>query len=200
MNDNVFINCPFDDLYQPLFDATLFSVYFCFFKPRCALEIEDAGQNRLEKIYSIIKDCDLGIHDISRTELNSHGLPRFNMPLELGIFLGAKRYGGRRQKLKRCLIIDTERFRYQVFMSDIAGQDISWHDSMPDQIIRRTRNWLNSQRIHNPLPGAAAIIRKYTEFLNQKPSILQRLHLTPDDVQYVDNIQIIEEWIKQNPI
>ena len=47
------------------------------------------------------------------------------MPLELGIFLGAKRFGRAEQKGKVCLILDTERYRYQQFMSDIAGQDIS---------------------------------------------------------------------------
>ncbi|MBW1650425.1 MAG: hypothetical protein JRJ44_07085 [Deltaproteobacteria bacterium] len=54
MNNNVFINCPFDDIYIPLFDSILFSIYFCNFKPRCALEVEDGTQNRLEKIYNII--------------------------------------------------------------------------------------------------------------------------------------------------
>ena len=55
-------------------------------------------------------------------------------------------------------------------------------------------------RASDPLPGATAIIRKYTDFKNQKPQILQKLHLVLDDVQYADNILIIEEWINQNPI
>ena len=47
-----------------------FAVYRCNFKPRCALEINDAGDQRLDKINRIIKDKG-GIHDISRTELES---------------------------------------------------------------------------------------------------------------------------------
>lgn len=55
------------------------------------LEINDAGDQRIDKINNIIKECKIGIHDISRTELDDHSnLPRFNMPLELGLFLGAK--------------------------------------------------------------------------------------------------------------
>jgi len=46
------------------------------------------------------------------------------MPLELGIFLGAKRFGGPKQKRKNCLILDREKYRYQQYCSDIAGQDI----------------------------------------------------------------------------
>lgn len=199
MNKNVFINCPFDDNYKDLFDAILFSIYFCGCKPRCALEIDDGAQVRLEKIFSIIEECDLGIHDISRTELNSNNLPRFNMPFEFGIFMGAKKFGGRKQKSKSCLIFDTDRYRYSEFISDIAGQDIKSHSNNPDEVIRKIRNWLNTFVDLTPLPGAAAIIGKYHEYLTLKPDILVKFRLTDEDVQYADNTQIIEQWILLNP-
>ena len=63
----------------------------------------------MDKLYNLISECRYGIHDLSGTELDpEHGLPRFNMPLELGIFLGAKRYGATPQ-LKRVLILDVDR-------------------------------------------------------------------------------------------
>ena len=101
-NDNVFLNCPFDSAYKQLFDAMVFIVHDCGFIPRCALEEEDASQVRIDKIYNIIAACRYGIHDISRTELDrTSGLPRFNMPLELGVFLGAKKFGANEQKRKK---------------------------------------------------------------------------------------------------
>lgn len=118
-----------DEQYQELFDALLFAVYFCRYKPRCALEIDNGAQIRLEKIFIIIKDCDLGVHDISRTQLTPNNLPRFNMPLEFGIFLGAKKFGSTKQKQKSCMIFDSDKYRYMEFMSDIAGQDIKWHNN-----------------------------------------------------------------------
>ena len=69
-NDNVFINCPFDPVYKPLFDAIAFATYDCGFVPRCALEEDNASQVRIDKIYSIIEVCRYGIHDISRIELD----------------------------------------------------------------------------------------------------------------------------------
>lgn len=100
-NDNVFINCPFDAKYKSLFDAMVFAVHDCGFIPRCAREEDDASEVRIDKIYNIIADCRYGIHDISRTELDEDSnLPRFNMPLELGIFLGAKKFGTEEQKRK----------------------------------------------------------------------------------------------------
>lgn len=52
---NVFINCPFDPAYKPLFDAIVFTVHDCGFIARCALEEEDATQARIDQIYNIIK-------------------------------------------------------------------------------------------------------------------------------------------------
>src|SRR5689334_6364893 len=109
---SVFINCPFDGQYLALFRALHFVVHACGFRARCALEIDDASEVRIEKIFRIIADCGLGIHDISRT--NAHpltGLPRFNMPLELGMFLAAKQFGGARQGKKMCLVLDSLPYR-----------------------------------------------------------------------------------------
>lgn len=198
MNKNIFINCPFDNEYEELFDAILFAIYFCGCKPRCALEIDNGAQARMDKIYEIIDDCDLGIHDISRTELNPNNLPRFNMPFEFGIFMGAKKFGGVKQKRKSCIIFDTERYRYMEFISDISGQDIKAHNNNYQDIIRKIRNWLNTHNELQPLIGATAIIVKYDAYLIDKPNILSGLNLTAEDVQYSDKTQIIENWILLN--
>ena len=88
--------------YKQLFDAMVFAVHDCGFIARCALEEEDASQVRIDKIYDIIADCRYGIHDISRIELDeASGFPRFNMPLELGVFLGAKKFGIERTKKEK---------------------------------------------------------------------------------------------------
>lgn len=120
---SVFINCPFDADYQRLLNGIVFAVFDCGFIPRCALETGDGGQARIEKIYAIIHECRYGIHDISRTEVDGNPpLPRFNMPLELGIFLGAQRYGNERQPGKVCLVLDRERYRYQKILFRHRGQ------------------------------------------------------------------------------
>jgi hypothetical protein len=56
--------------------ASVFTVLKCGFIPRCALEISNAANTRIAKIEDIIESCKLGIHDISRTELDTvHSLP-----------------------------------------------------------------------------------------------------------------------------
>ena len=38
-DQNVFLNCPFDDAYQSLFQALIFAVFACGLRPRCAQEV-----------------------------------------------------------------------------------------------------------------------------------------------------------------
>src|SRR2546421_10265497 len=99
-NDSVLINCPFDPAYRTLVDAAVFAIHDAGFTARCTLEIIDAGEIRLTKIFRLIEQCRYGLHDISRIELNPAGLPRFNMPLELGIFLACKHFGIGRNRSK----------------------------------------------------------------------------------------------------
>ncbi len=138
----VFLNCPFDDGYRPIYEAIIFAVLHCGFVIRCARERDDSGETRIGKIVEIIRESQFGIHDISRVECDEvNGLPRFNMPLELGLFLGAKSFSGeKQQKRKRCLILDSEPYRYQKFISDIAGQDIRSHGGVPLEALKQTRN------------------------------------------------------------
>ncbi len=198
---DVFINCPFDSEYRSVLDALVFVVHDCGFRARCALEIDDSGRVRIENIVELIRECRYGIHDISRTELDTENrLPRFNMSLELGLFLGATRFGSPKQKNKRSLILDREPYRYQKFISDIAGQDIKSHDGDPEVAIRRVRDWLrNSPTISGlSIPGSQRIIERYRLFREELPELCRRSHLDPDDLIFNDFTACVSEWLKEN--
>jgi hypothetical protein len=196
----VFINCPFDDQYQSLFEAIAFAVFVCGFQPRCALEMDDGSQTRIEKIFNIIEDCKYGIHDISKTELDStNHLPRFNMPLELGMFLGAKRFGQDDQREKVCLILDRESYRYQKFISDISGQDIRAHGDDPRSAISIVRNWLRKAVSSLSLPGGESIGDRYGFFRRELPSLCRSLQLSPEELTFPDYLWILKIWLDQNP-
>jgi hypothetical protein len=195
--NDVFINCPFDNDYSSIFRALIFTIYACEFRPRSARELDDGGQSRIEKLYGLIEECRYGIHDLSRTDLDAtNQLPRFNMPLELGIFLGAKRYGNSNQKAKRTLILDIEQYRYQRFISDLAGADIHEHRGDPIRAARETRDWLAnvSRRV---LPSADRIARLYTTFLQDLPAVADELEFDPDRIPCVDYERIVAEWLLQ---
>jgi hypothetical protein len=198
---NVFINCPFDDDYKPLFDAVVFAVHDCGFRVRCALEEEDSGAVRVTKLYKIISECRLSIHDISRTEVSRDSLlPRSNMPLELGVFLGARQYGSGRQKQKRCLILDRERYRYQQYISDLAGQDPKAHHNDTAKAIQCVRDWLSHHGNKGvTLPGPAAMVSRYRRFKKQLPAILKASDIKPGELIYNDYTTFVVAWLKEHP-
>jgi hypothetical protein len=190
----VFINCPFDKKYEKFFDATVFTVIRCGFEARCALEIDDGGGTRIDKIMNLIEVCRYSIHDLCRTEPDpTTRLPRFNMPLELGIFLGARRYGSGQQKQKRCLILDTEEFRYQKFISDIAGQDIHDHGNDLEQLVYKVRDFLRSNGSH--ISGGSQIYGEYRQFESDKGPLCRSLELDPKKLTYKDLTNVTAEWI-----
>ena len=193
--DDVFINCPFDRDYAPIFRALVFTIYACGFRPRSARELDDGGQTRIDKLFGLIDECRYGIHDLSRTELDpANQLPRFNMPLELGIFLGAKRFGSSARKAKRVLILDVEQYRYQKFISDLAGMDIHAHASDAARAVQETRNWLaNVSR--RTLPSAERVGRLHQSFLVDLPVMAAELEFDPDHIPYVDYESMIVGWL-----
>jgi hypothetical protein len=161
----VFINCPFSSDYRPFFEAILFVIVRSGFQPRCALENDDGGENRFDEICKIIAQCGYGVHDISKTELDvSSLLRRFNMPLKLGLFLGARKFGGSKQRNKKTIIFDREPHRYQAFISDIAGQDIHSHGSSPEHLIEQLAAWLRRDARDPDVPGGRAIAAEFFRF------------------------------------
>lgn len=200
--NSIFINCPFDDEYRPIFDALVFAVFDCGFIPRCSLEITGSGGVRIDNIVGLISECKFGIHDVSRTELDQRsGLPRFNMPLELGIFLGAMKLGTPRQRRKDYLILDRERYRYQKFISDIAGQDIEPHGDDAETAVTKVRNWLNAapETSEVNLPGGAKMWERYKEFEEQLPELCEAVHLRPEDLTFNDAVFLVSGWLQENP-
>ena len=191
---NVFLNCPFDDEYIEIRNALIFAVFDCGFIPRCALEDNDSGEVRFDKIQKIISECRFGIHDISRTELDGDtDLPRFNMPLELGVFIGAKRYGDKTQKVKKSIILDCEPYRYREFISDISGQDIQSHGNDPEQAITRIRNWLNTSSGRRTIPGGRAVVQRWRQFENDLSDMCAKIPIDIDELTYNDYANFISE-------
>jgi hypothetical protein len=195
LSDGVFVNCPFDDDYEPVFRSMVFCIYACGFRVRSAKEVEDGSELRFRKIVKIIRECRYGIHDLSRTELDRHyNLPRFNMPLELGLFLGAKYAGAAGQSEKQALIFDKEQYRYQRFISDLAGMDIVAHYSDPGVVIRQIRNWLaNVSR--RQIDSGERIARLYLDFSERLPYMARQLEFDPDSIPYVDFERFVVGWL-----
>lgn len=194
---SVFINVPFDTRCLKLFRALIFAVHDCGLVARCALESDDGCEIRFDKLIRIIGGCRYGIHDISRTTLDmKNRLPRFNMPLELGLFLGAKRFGNKDHQRKGCLILERERFRYQKYCSDIAGQDVRAHDDRVDIAIRAVRNWLAATRPRVAVPSASRVNKRYLQFCDDLPAMCKYADLDQADLTFLDFSTLVVGWLE----
>ena len=193
---NVFINCPFDAAYAPMFEAIVFAVKDAGFEPRSALEKLDSSQVRLHKIIELIRSSRYSIHDLSRTELDdATALPRFNMPLELGIDLGCKAFS-RAHRRKSLLIFDSEQYRFQKYLSDIGGQDIHRHGADPRTAVARVRDWLRAESGITTIPGGGAIYERYLRFRQDLPVLCSEMRLDLDDLSFVDFSSAVANWFR----
>ena len=171
----------------------------CGLLPRCSLETFDGSEVRLVKIIRIIGECRNAIHDISRTELNRYRLPRFNMPLELGIFLGCKSFGDESQGRKNGLVMDRNPFRYQKFISDIAGQDISSHGGSARQAVFRVRDWLTLISRNEVIPSGSLIWGRFSKFQREMNAFCKAMKLDPENLTFIDYQTAFAAWLVNHP-
>jgi hypothetical protein len=166
------------------------------FVARCALEHDNAAVVRINKIIDLIRKCDHGIHDLSYVGLDpTTRLPRFNMPYELGLFMGCRVFGGGRHKKKNCLVLDKERYRYQKFISDLNGQDIREHRNDPEHLVTVVRNWLvGIASDRSRIPSGRFIWRRYQRFRESLPDICKGMGKDHKALMLVEYVEIVKNW------
>lgn len=139
---NIFINCPFDPAYRSLLRPLLFTILYFGFVPKIASERSDSAEQRIDKICELIEASKYGIHDLSRLRsMKKNEISRHNMPFELGMDYGSRRFGGGQFREKKFLVLEKERFDYSKALSDLAGVDIKSHNDDAETLIRAVRNW-----------------------------------------------------------
>jgi hypothetical protein len=116
------------------------------------------------------------------------------MPLELGIDIGCRAFGTG-QSDKSFLIFDRDRFRFQTYVSDIAGQDIADHGNDPDIAIARVRDWLRTEARRTNIPGAKAMQSKYVDFRRALPALCVRFELDILALTFDDFLFVVGAWL-----
>lgn len=196
---NVFINCPFDDNFRPLLRPILFTVIYLGFNPRIALERLDSGETRISKIVSFIEESIYAIHDLSRikaTKKNEYF--RLNMPFELGLDVGCRLFKSGQWSLKKCLILEAERYRYQAAISDLSNSDIAVHDNNPERVTGEVRNWLNSQAGLRA-PGPSKVWGAFLDFMSFNYDCLTARGFSAKDIENLpigELINCMQDWCK----
>ena len=194
---SVFLNCPFDEDYAPILQAIAFCITYLGFHPRLAPENPDNAAARLDRIVELVRSSKYGIHDLSRCKAASAGeYSRLNMPFELGIDHGCRRFGGARMAEKAILILEHTRYDYQKALSDISGWDIEAHDGDPRKAVRRVRSWLVAQAGAERV-GASLIQGQYAAFLEWYWERERKAGSSEEDIKEYPTSEVLramQEW------
>jgi hypothetical protein len=181
--------------------AISFAITACEYVPACALLEDDSGQIRFEKLCRFVLGSEYSVHDLSRTEVSpTSGMPRFNMPFELGLFLGAKHFGGAKFRNRRVLVLASSRTQWLPSISDLAGADPFFHELDPDQAIRAVRDFLHVFPDGELLPGEAALVEEYRFFRHVLPGMAYSHRQTEDEALRLRNfLALTARYLRDGP-
>ena len=199
-NKNVFINCPFDRRYDYFLRSILFTIVYFGFTPQIASQTTDSGEQRINKILSLILKSKYSLHDLSRIRSQRRGeFFRLNMPFELGIDYGCRRISSGYLGKKRFLVLGANPHDYKEALSDLGGVDAKSHHNDPQQAVLALRNWFVEVVHLNNAPCASRIWEKFLDFseyfyTERKKDGFSRQDLNTMPVR--EYIASIRHWLK----
>jgi hypothetical protein len=199
---NVFVNCPFDSEYLPLLRPLLFTIIHVGFLPRIASERSDSGENRIDKICTLIRACQYSIHDLSRLRASQIGeLSRMNMPFELGIEYGSRRFGVQPLTRKKCLVLEKDQHEFQKALSDLSGIDIKHHNNEPSEVVRAVRNWFVETVGLSGVHSASRIWYRFADFASDFYDTRIADGYSAEDLNMMpvpEYIDFIQRWVAES--
>ena len=135
---SVFLNIPYDDRFCRLYLAYITGLVHLDLKPRATIEIP-GGQNRLDKILDLIRNCRYSIHDLSRVQLDRKPpvTPRFNMPFELGLTVASAKLDSSPHDW---FVFETAHRRASKSLRDLSGTDPNIHHGTVEGVMRELCN------------------------------------------------------------
>lgn len=174
---SVFINCPYDKEFRPLFDAMVFSSLCCGFMPRCAIESGTSSLSRMDRIVQAIHSSKYSVHDLSRCRGEGEtNFARFNMPLELGMAMAEKFGNTHNAKSHDWLILVPKGHIYTKFASDLAGYDPSEHEGSVETIVPSIMAWLATREDAVRCPSPKAVLEVLPIFQSAREELCSEWH------------------------
>jgi hypothetical protein len=199
-NKNVFINCPFDGKYSPLLQPILFTIIYFGFTPQIASQTADSGEQRINKILSLILKSRYSLHDLSRIKSQRRGeFFRLNIPFELGIDYGCRRTAAGYLRKKKFLVLGTKPHDYKQALSDLGGIDAKSHWNNPKKAVLALRNWFIDTVHIKEAPSGSAIWEKFVDFDWDFYAERKRDGFTQQDFNLMpvrEYVSAVRHWLK----
>jgi hypothetical protein len=119
---------------------------------------------RFAKLLKLIRESRRTVHDLSRIELGANALPRFNMPFEVGLAMGAKHFGKPDQRQKTALVMVRANHALPAYLSDMGGSDQQAHNNDPSEVMRIVSRYLHQTPAGGPVPGRTWLVNSLALF------------------------------------
>lgn len=162
--ESVFVNCPFDDRFEPLLHAIILTLAAHGLSARSALEAHEGP--RLQRIWSAISASKYSVHDLSR--LRGEGpdnLARFNMPFELGFAVALRFQAPATGRSHHWYAMFEGAFEDKRVLSDLAGFDLGHHESTVESVIRTLCQWLGTlDYVPRVRPAPRSVLEGYARY------------------------------------
>lgn len=95
--------------------------------------------------------------------------------------------------------MERDRYCYQKFCSDLAGQDSRAHDNAVEDALRAVRDWLRKSRDHATSPGPKTRIARYLAFRRDLPRMCRAEGVSITGMLLVDYRTFVVAWLEENP-
>ncbi len=199
-NKNFFINCPFDIRYSSLLKPILFTIVYFGFTPQIASQSTDSGEQRINKILSLILKSRFSLHDLSRIRSRRRGeFFRLNIPFELGIDYGCRRAAAGYLRKKRFLVLGARPHDYKRALSDLGGIDAIFHANDPEKAVIALRNWFVETVRISKAPSGSALWEEFTQFYSDFYDQKKKAGFSRQDLNMMpirEYIAAIRHWLK----
>jgi hypothetical protein len=100
----------------------------------------------------------------------------------------------KKQKESKYLIIESEKFRFKQFISDLSGQDIQAHKDNKDIVIKIIRNWL-AGKTRDKIPSASIITSEYNHFLLTLPDLCKESLWVQEELTFSEYSNLVVAWL-----
>ena len=198
--NKIFINCPFDSQYSFLLKPILFTIVYLGFNPQIASQTADSGEQRINKILSLILKSRFSLHDLSRIRSRRRGeFFRLNIPFELGIDYGSRHATAGYLRKKRCLVLVAQPHDYKQALSDLGGIDAKSHSNDPETAVIALRNWFVETVHLKKAPSGSALWEEFTDFYSDFYDQRKKDGFSKQDIKMMpirEYLSAIRHWLK----
>lgn len=94
------------------------------------------------------------------------------------------------------MILDTAQYRFQMFISDLAGMDIKAHGGDPRTMVQHVRDFLLAVSRRKTIPPTIELLDSYDRFVVALPELSATAGLDPADLRFPDFERLAQAWVR----